>query len=245
MTVVPTALDDLLDLPPFEGFPPAGMSFLRKLTRNNNRPWFTEHKHEYEEQVRLPMQSLVAALHPAFERFAPEFDPNPRRSIFRIYRDTRFSADKTPYKTHVAAHIVLRGSQKGFVGSGYYLHIEPTECYIGAGIYMPDADQLKAIRKALEKRPEDFLSIINDKTFVRAFGKLTGDSLKRMPKGFSDPHPMGDWIKLKQFFVGVSMPPKTSETRSFVRVVSDVCERATPLVRFLNQAMRERVVTRK
>ncbi|MGB2870076.1 MAG: TIGR02453 family protein, partial [Bacteroidota bacterium] len=95
--------------PPFEGFPKEGIAFFKKLKRNNSREWFEKHKGEYEEQVKLPMQCLVAALRPHFARFAPEYELNPKRAIFRIYRDVRFSKDKTPYKTHVAAHFVLRG----------------------------------------------------------------------------------------------------------------------------------------
>jgi uncharacterized protein (TIGR02453 family) len=121
--------------PPFDGFPKAGLDFFKKLKRNNSRPWFEKHKDEYESQVKLPIQSLVAALQPHFSQFAAEYEVNPKRSIFRIYRDIRFSKDKTPYKTHIAAHFVLRGKPKGFLGSGYYMHIEPGETFAGAGLY--------------------------------------------------------------------------------------------------------------
>src|SRR3972149_10768324 len=141
-----TPFDSIQEFPPFNGFPKEGIAFLRRLKRNNNRLWFEKHKAGYQEFVKLPIQSLVASLGPHFERFAPQYDLNPMRSLFRIYRDTRFSPDKTPYKTHVAAHFVLRGEPKGFLGSGYYLHIEPGECFVGAGIYMPDGEMLKSIR---------------------------------------------------------------------------------------------------
>ena len=97
--VAKTPLSDMEFYPPFDGFPREGIEFMKRLKRNNNRPWFEKHKEDYESFVKLPMQSLIAALHPHFERFAPEFDINPRRSMFRIYRDVRFSKDKTPYKT--------------------------------------------------------------------------------------------------------------------------------------------------
>src|SRR3990172_12590450 len=138
--------------PPFQGYPREGIDFLRRLKRNNNRNWFEKHKAEYESDVKLPMQSLIASLQPYFESFAPQFDINPKRSLFRIYRDIRFSKDKTPYKTHVAAHFVLRGKPKGIEGSGFYLHIEPGEVFLGAGLYMPGSDQLKAIRKAIVEK---------------------------------------------------------------------------------------------
>src|SRR4030065_223003 len=111
-----------LDLyPPFEGFPQEGIKFFKELERNNNREWFEKHKDDFESYAKIPMQSYITALQTYFTRFAHEFDLNPKRSIFRIYRDIRFSHDKTPYKTHIAAHFVLRGKPKGFVGSGYYL----------------------------------------------------------------------------------------------------------------------------
>ena len=97
------------------------------------------------------MQSFITALQPYFAQFAPEFDFNPKKSIFRIYRDIRFSEDKTPYKTHIAAHFVLRGKPKGFIGSGYYIEIGPGEIYVGGGIYIPNSDQLKKIRMQLTR----------------------------------------------------------------------------------------------
>jgi len=157
-------LSDLEFFPPFDGFPREGIGFLKRLKRNNNRPWFEKHKQEYESSIKLPMQSLIASLHPHFQRFAPEFDINPKRSLFRIYRDVRFSKDKTPYKTHAAAHFVLRGKPKGVEGSGYYLHIEPGEVFIGGGIYMPDNDQLKKIRSAIADHSGQFLSIVRTRS---------------------------------------------------------------------------------
>src|SRR5512136_81334 len=104
--------------PPFEGFPREGIKFFKLLKRNNNRKWFEEHKEEFESYVKIPMQSYITALQIHFSHFAPEYDLNPKRSIFRIYRDIRFSKDKQPYKTNVAAHFVLRGKPKGVSGSG-------------------------------------------------------------------------------------------------------------------------------
>jgi uncharacterized protein (TIGR02453 family) len=223
--------------PPFDGFPKEGIRFLKRLKRNNNRPWFTTHKSEFEQLVREPMFSLIAALQPHFAQFAPEFDLTPKRSIFRIYRDTRFSSDKTPYKTHVAAHFVVRGTEKGFLGSGYYLHLEPGEVFIGGGIYMPDNDQLKKIRAAIVAHGNEFLSIITARRFKKMFGKLEGDSLRRMPKGFDETHPMAHWLKMKQFFVGVSWPESKCYRTKVVDDLAAVAEAATPLVRFLNRAM--------
>lgn len=230
-------LSDLEFYPPFEGFPREGVEFLKKLKRNNNRPWFEKHKQDYEALVKLPMQSLIAALHPHFERFAPEFDVNPKRALFRIYRDVRFSKDKTPYKTHVAAHFVLRGKPKGVEGSGYYLHIEPGEVFLGGGLYMPDGDQLKKIRRAIASRPDQFLSAMRHPKFKKMFGKLEGEKLQRVPQGYEPDHAMAEWLKYKQFFVGTELPEGKCLKEKFVPDVVEVFEAATPLVRFLNEAI--------
>jgi uncharacterized protein (TIGR02453 family) len=223
--------------PPFEGFPVEGINFLKRLKRNNNRPWFEKHREEYELRVKLPMQSLIAALQPHFLKFAPEFDINPKKSLFRIYRDVRFSHDKTPYKTHVAAHFVLRGKPKGVEGSGYYLHIEPGQVFLGGGIYMPDTDQLKNIRRAIDANADQFLSILRSKKFVSTFKQLKGEKLTRVPKGYDADHPMAEWLKQKQFFVWVEWPEARCKGENLVKEVVSVFETATPLVRFLNEAM--------
>ena len=232
-----TPLSDLEFFPPFDGFPREGIDFLKRLKRNNNRLWFEKHKEGYESSVKIPMQSLIASLHPHFQRFAPEFDINPKRSLFRIYRDVRFSKDKTPYKTHAAAHFVLRGKPKGVEGSGYYLHIEPGEVYIGGGIYMPDNDQLKKIRSAIAGHSDQFLSIVRLPRFRKIFGKLEGEKLQRVPKGYEPDHPMAEWLKYKQFFVWIEWPESKCLNESFVTEVAEVYKAATPLVRFLNEAM--------
>lgn len=228
---------DVDPYPPFDGFPKAGLTFLRQLKRNNRRDWFEKHKDDYEAFVKLPMQSLIGALQPHFLSFAPEYEVNPKRSIFRIYRDVRFSKDKRPYKTHVAAHFVLRGKPKGIEGSGYYLHIEPAEVFLGGGIYMPDGDQLKKIRKAIAGNPDEFLAIIKNPRLKRTFGKLEGEQLRRVPRGYDPEHPMADWLRFKQFFVGSSIAVSKCHSPKFVNEVARAFETATPLIRFLNEAL--------
>jgi len=223
--------------PPFEGFPKEGINFLKQLKRNNNREWFEKHKDKFESFVKAPMQSLIFALQPHFSRFAPEFDLNPKRSIFRIYRDVRFSSDKTPYKTHVAAHFVLRGKPKGLVGSGYYLHIEPGELYLGGGIYIPDGEQLKKIRKAIAARSEEFISIVEDRRFKNLFAPFEWSKLQRVPKGYDENHPMSEWLKYKQFFVGVSWQEAKCYRESFVEKSANIFEMLTSFVRFLNKSL--------
>jgi uncharacterized protein (TIGR02453 family) len=223
--------------PSFEGFPKECISFLKQLKRNNNRDWFEKHKEEFEQNAKTPMLSFIAALQPSFARFAPEFDLNPKRSIFRIYRDIRFSLDKTPYKTHIAAHFVLRGMPKGFIGSGYYIQIEPGEFFVGGGIYLPNSDQLKKIRKAIAAHGEEFISIVENNKFKKMFSPFEWSKLQRVPKGYDENHPMADWLKFKQFFVGVSLPESTCYSESLVDKVAAFCEEAAPLVRFLNKSL--------
>ena len=223
--------------PPFEGFPKECISFLKQLKRNNTREWFEKHKENFERNAKTPMLSFIAALQPHFARFASEFDLNPKRSIFRIYRDIRFSSDKTPYKTHIAAHFVLRGTPKGFIGSGYYIQIEPGEFFVGGGIYLPDSDQLKKIRKAIASHGKEFLSIVENQRFRKQFAPFEWSKLQRVPKGYDENHPMAEWLKFKQFFVGVSMPELKCYHESLVTEAADICEAAAPLVRFLNKSL--------
>ncbi|HEY4613513.1 MAG TPA: DUF2461 domain-containing protein [Bacteroidota bacterium] len=231
-------LDDLDFYPPFEGFPKEALRFLKGLKKNNTRPWFEKHKGEFESYVKLPMQSLIVALQPHFARFAPEFELHPKRSIFRIYRDVRFSKDKSPYKTHVAMHSVLRGAPKGVEGSGYYLHVEPGQVFLGAGVYMPESDHLKKIRKALVEHSKEFLSIVEGNAFKKRFGKMEAAKLQRVPQGYNPAHPMADWLKYKQFFVFEEWPESRCHSAKFLNEVAKSFEAATPLVKFLNEAMK-------
>lgn len=224
--------------PPFEGFPKECIRFLKQLKQNNNREWFEKHKEEFEQYAKTPLLSFIAALQPYFVRFAPEFDLSPKRSVFRIYRDIRFSSDKTPYKTHIAAHFVLRGAPKGFIGSGYYLQLEPGEFFVGGGIYLPDGDQLKKIRKAIATRSEEFLSIVENRQFKKRFAPFDWTQLQRIPKGYDEDHPMAHWLRYKQFFVGVSLPESKCTSESLVEETARLCEEASPLVRFLNMSLK-------
>lgn len=239
MKKLTTPLDEMEFYPPFEGFPKEGIAFLKKLKKNNNRLWFAKHKGEYESFVKLPMQSLIVALQPHFIRLAPDYELHPKRSIFRIYRDTRFSKDKTPYKTHIAAHAVPKGKLKGLEVSGYYMHIEPGMVYAGAGIYMPDGNQLKKIRRAIVNRSDEFLAIVESRRFKKMFGELEmkGERLKRVPPDFDANHPMAEWLRYKHYFVGVEWPESKCYSAKLVDDFVEVFETADPLVKFLNRAI--------
>jgi len=226
---------DLGAYPPFAGFPPEGIRFLKQLKENNNREWFAAHKEEYLEFVKLPMESLLAALAGPLEMVAPEMLVDPKKSMFRIYRDTRFSKNKDPYKTHVAGIIHPKGHWEE--SAGLYVHIEPGEVYLGGGVYMPNGDQLKKIRSAIASKQKEFLGIVGAKGFAKTFGTLRGDKLSRAPLGYLPDHPMIEWLKWKQFFVAVEWKEKESSRKDFVRRVVEVYAGMMPLVNFLNAAL--------
>ncbi len=225
--------DDEL-LPPFDGFPKQGIEFLKKLKRNNKREWFNAHKVEYEEYVKFPMQSLIGTLAPPMQEYAPELDVHPKRSLFRIYRDTRFSRDKTPYKTHIAAIFTPKKADRE--AAGLYLHIEPGEVYLGGGMYSISSDRLRDIRKAIIQETSSFLEIVNDRDLRKLYGSLLGEKLSRVPHGFDRDHPMQEFLRMKQFYVGTSLVINSCFSRKFVDIIHEHFRVITPLVRFLNSA---------
>src|SRR5213593_4186278 len=153
----------------FSAFPDQGLQFLQSLKRNNNRDWFQSHKGIYEQYVKQPMTELIAALAQEFQKFAPEMLASPKVSAYRIYRDTRFSRDKSPYKTHIAAVFPRTGLGK-HEGAGFYLHIAPSELLIAGGLYMPEPEDLNAVRQAIAEDSGTFLKIIGHRQFKKLFG---------------------------------------------------------------------------
>jgi uncharacterized protein (TIGR02453 family) len=228
---------DIEIFPPFEGFPGAGLEFLKRLKKNNNREWFTKHKSEYEEFVKFPMQCLIASLKTPMKKIAPEIDVNPKRNMFRIYRDTRFSKNKIPYKTHVAAVFHLKGLWQQ--SAGYYVHIEPGNIYIGGGNYIPDGNQLKLIRHAIAEQQKEFSSIVESKPFKKRFGSLEGDKLQRAPLGYPIDHPMIEWLKYKSFYTGVEWKENECYSPKFIDKIVNVYKELLPLIRFLNEALKK------
>jgi len=219
--------------PPFEGFPKKGIDFLKKLKRNNNRPWFQSHKDEYEQYVKFPMQCLIATLGQKMSDIAPEIEFNPKKSIFRIYRDVRFSKNKAPYKTNIAASFNFRRKKSPTETPGLYLGIEPGEIFVGGGLYMPAGDQLKAIRQSMVNDPERFLAVVETPRFRNQFGEIEGEKLQKAPLGFPKDHPMIEHLKHKQFYVGKVYEDGICLKPRFANVVASVFEDCMPLVRWL------------
>lgn len=209
------------------------LKFLRSLKRNNNRPWFNAHKDDYEQHVRAPMVAIVERFARDFDRLAPELIATPKASIFRIYRDTRFSHDKTPYKTHVALRFPRRGLDRG-AGAGLYLHVSPQEVWVGGGFYAPEPDELRLVRNHLAERPREFKKILSAPSFRRTFGTLQGERLQRIPRGYAPDHPAAEFIKHKQWYVGCERPAAFAHSPTFYRDVLGIFRAALPLVRFLN-----------
>jgi uncharacterized protein (TIGR02453 family) len=217
----------------FRGFPPEALKFLRQLKRNNNREWFLAHKDIYESKVKAPMTELVFYLGLGLHQLAPELIVDPKRAIFRIYRDIRFSADKSPYKTQIAAIFSPRGIQKNG-GAALYFHIEPTEVMIAGGNYMPDSATLRILRQHIAVHWEDYAAITNQKNFKKMFGEVQGERLVRPPSGFSADHPAIDVLRMKQFYVMQTEPAELAEgPKLFPRLLA-LFSATLPFVRFLN-----------
>lgn len=212
------------------------LAFLRALTRNNDREWFRAKKPEYEQHVRGPMIELLARLSADFPRFAPELVSEPRVSLYRIYRDTRFSNDKTPLKTHAAAHFPSRRFPKG-EGSGLYLEIGPTGVWIGGGLYMPSSSDLRLIREHLAAHHRRLHRIVTNAPFRRAVGALEGERLSRVPRGYLKDHPAAEYLRYKQFLAGCGYEADFATSSRFYPRLLSVFAAVVPLMRFLNEPL--------
>jgi uncharacterized protein (TIGR02453 family) len=223
----------------FPGFPPEALVFLRRLKRNNHRDWFLKNKQVYEEKVRAPMVELVLALGREMKRFAPEMGADPAKAIYRIYRDVRFSPDKTPYKTHIAAVFYPRGLKKHNC-AGLYFHVSPTEVEMAGGVYMPDRECLLAIRNHVAGSHRKLRAILEAPGFRGLFGEPWGEKLSRVPKGFAPDHPAADLLRYKQLLADVAHPPELAETPRLLPTLVECFRGMMPLVRFLNDPLRGR-----
>ena len=215
-------------------FPQEGLKFLRTLKRNNNREWFMAHKGTYEVAVKQSMEALIQALAEDFRRFAPELVASPKTSMYRIYRDTRFSKDKSPYKTHVAAFFPTKGLDK-HRGAGLYFHIAPGEVLIGGGVYMPLPEDLNEIRRHIAANLEDLIAIVEGRAFRKLFGELSGERLQRVPRGFPADHPAVEYLKMRQFLAGRRLDPGVATSGGFYKTLLEAFHGMMPLIRFLNE----------
>jgi uncharacterized protein (TIGR02453 family) len=223
----------------FAGFPPDALRFLRDLAANNKREWFQPRKYEYEAVVRAPMLELVGAVNHALARFAPDYITEPDKAIYRIYRDTRFSPDKTPYKTHIAAVFKRRGLDK-HSGAGLYFSVSPAEIEVAGGLYMPGPEQLLAVRRYITAHHEQFKSLISHRGLRRQMGELKGESLSRSPKGFDPEHPAAAFVRMKQWLFWTMLDPALAATDRLYEEIVKRFQLMTPFIEFLNRSFAQR-----
>ena len=217
-------------------FPPETIRFLRALKRNNRREWFQPRKERYEAEVRAPMIAVIEQLASDFRSFAPELIASPKLSMYRVYRDTRFSENKTPYKTHIAAIFPWRDLPK-HEGAGVYFHVAPDGVWIGGGMYAPQPAQLQAVREHIAGNVRRLRKIVEAPAFKKTFGALEGEKLQRVPRGFPKDHEAAEYLKYRQLMAGVERPAVFASSPTFYGQLLDVFCQIVPLSRFLNEPL--------
>jgi uncharacterized protein (TIGR02453 family) len=220
----------------FPGFSREGLKFLKDLKKNNDREWFTPRKAIFEEELRLPMVRLVEAVHKEMLRFAPQYVGEPAKCIYRIYRDTRFSKDKTPYKTHVGALLWRNGTEKNDAASVYFA-VSPEAVEVAGGLYFAEADALFAVRTQVKDSHQEFAGILGARKLRTLMGELQGESLTRVPKGFDSAHPAADLIRRKRFTLYQELDPALALSPKIVKEIVTRLEAMAPFVEFLNRPL--------
>ncbi|MEW4489973.1 DUF2461 domain-containing protein [Thalassoglobus sp. JC818] len=222
----------------FNGFPPSVFQFLAELEANNDKDWFDANRDRYESEVRSPALEYIAAMQGPIEKISSHFRVEPKKvggSLMRVHRDTRFSKDKTPYKTNIGIQF-RHEAGKDVHAPGFYLHISPEECFVAAGVWHPAGEDLAAIRKAIIKHSKDWKAAVSDAKFVKRFA-LTGDSLKRSPRGIDPDHPLIDDLKRKDFIGLSNFEPGLVTSPKFVNETAKAFKSADRLMAFLCSAL--------
>jgi uncharacterized protein (TIGR02453 family) len=222
----------------FSGFQPALVHFLSQLSRNNNRTWFQTNKARYEQEVLEPSLAFIRAFAPRLKKISKYFVANDSRvggSLMRIYRDTRFAKDKTPYKTNVG--IQFRHEMgKDVHAPGFYVHIAPDECFLGIGLWCPATDALTKIRNSIVEEPAKWKRARDNKKFREHF-ELTGERLKSAPRGFDKEHPLIEDLKFKSFCGTTMLGEEDVLADTFIDDVANSFAASRPLMRFLCEAL--------
>jgi len=231
-------------IPKFPGFSPDAIAFLRALKRNNRREWFQPRKEKYETLIKEPMLELVSCLNQEFARFAPDYITPPHKAIYRIYRDTRFSKDKTPYKTHISA-IFPRHTAVKREGAVFYFHFTEKEVLVFGGVYSPEREELLAYRTLLEQHHEEFQRILADKKIKRLLGGLQGEKLTRTPKGFPVGHPAEDLLRHRQWFLETTFGVEVLTSKRLVGELARHFEPMAPMIEFMNRPFAEKQQRKK
>ncbi|HIF18428.1 MAG TPA: DUF2461 domain-containing protein [Cycloclasticus sp.] len=212
--------------------------FLNQLANNNNRPWFNERKPLYEDHVRSPALDFIEAMRPSIESLSPSFTAISKKtggSLMRIYRDARFSKDKAPYKTNIGIQF-RHVAGKDVHAPGFYLHISPQECFVGAGIWRPDSKALGKIREMISDSPNAWKQLTDNKTFKRLY-TFSGDSLKTYPRGYAKDHPMINDLKRKDFIAIHPLSQEDIVSPNLVKIVHKRYKAANDLMDYLCNAL--------
>jgi uncharacterized protein (TIGR02453 family) len=235
----------------FRGFRPAARTFLRGLRRNNNREWFLANRDRYEADVRGPMVALIEELDVQLAAIAPEIVGDPKRSLFRIHRDVRFSNDKSPYKTNAACWLYHMDAGRGVGGdaahggAGCYFDIGPDEAWAGGGMWMPPRPTLARIRERIDEEHASLTKILRDRA-LRPYGGLSREAmLTRMPRGFDVDHPAAELLRHQSFTMGRQLPDKDLFGARLPDVLAREFARLVPLVRWLNGALGLRTLAQR
>jgi len=222
----------------FGGFPTALFEFLEELADHNERPWFLQNKHRYEQYVRGPALAFIRAFRPHLAKISKFFLASDRLvggSLLRIYRDTRFSKDKTPYKTNVGIQFRHELGQD-IHAPGFYVHLEPGECFLAAGVWRPDRDSLAALRQGIADDPVGWKRAVSSRRF-QALWTLEGDAVQRPPKGFPPDHPCIDDLKRTDYIAVADVKEADAYRPEFVDQVARAFDAARPFMQFLCNAL--------
>ncbi|MDE2914489.1 MAG: DUF2461 domain-containing protein [Paracoccaceae bacterium] len=221
-----------------DSLPPTLFAFLRELRINNEREWFEANKDRYRAEVRDPMLAFISAFAKPLSEISPHFvaDPRPNGgSLFRIYRDIRFSRDKTPYKTNAGAHF-RHAAGRDAHAPGFYLHIEPGGCFAGCGIWHPDKTALQAIRAAIDEHGDEWIRITGTRSFRETF-RIAGSSLKRPPRGYDATHPLIDDLKRKDFIALTNLAESDVTRPGFLDRFASIARTGSKFAGFLCRAV--------
>jgi len=222
----------------FNGFPTDLFGFFEDLRKNNNRIWFNENKNRYHESVVNPISEFIVCIAPRLRKISRHYKADPRPhggSMFRIYRDTRFSTDKTPYKTHTAVQF-RHEAGKNAHAPGFYVHLAPDSLYFGGGVWTPPSPHLSKIRDYIADNARAWARIANAKK-VRDVGGISGDSLQRPPRGYDAEHIHIEDLKRKSFYVMTTADASAALKPGFIDQVIEAFRRAAPLNRFITGAL--------
>ena len=222
-------------------FSTRSLAFLRALRRNNDREWFKARKDQYDLLVRDPMLEVIERLAVDFRSFAPDHLASPKVSLYRIYRDTRFSDNKAPLKTQIAAVFPHRALGK-HLGASLYIEVNPGWVWAGGGLYAPDTSQLHAVREHIAANSRRLRRIVESRAFLRIVGPLEGEQLKRVPRGFPADHEAADFLRRRQFLAGHEFPAAFAVSPKFYTGILDVFKQVAPLADFLNEPLKKNPV---